>query len=588
MALQKQQSEPYSVPEQSKQLLYSGILDHPLYSRHLPDAAREYAGKIRFTGSSDPSIPVNWRFAESVSALKALEGIMVNALLVSKYGIEPQDIEVNVDHAQLFIVSCLLTSVSAKGQEAVATKGFDAEGIFPNCDLHGAAASIYRICASNIYRTKDNRYFHLHSDLNPSVVQKALDLPADVAGDYDAVHRIYQAKCLEHTAAELDRLCNDVLRTSGTIAHTPAEYRASAHGQMNADQSLFELEHHPNPVQKPCWWPSRRGGDPAHPTSPLRPLAGLKVVDFSRIIAAPTLTRGLAEYGASVMRITSPHLPDMGFLHPDMGWGKWNCALDLRDPADRARARALIADADVVVYGYRPDALAKHGLGAADVLALVRERERGIIVAQLDCYGWLGPWAGRSGWQQISDACCGVSLEFGRAMHGDHGDGSGGGVDVNEPVTPLFPNSDHCAGLAGHIGVMAALLRRAETGGSFSVTCSLNQYNAWLVGRVGVYPAPIWRALWAKHGNPVFRHWQPMQFLWPAGVALLRRNAPHVLDEAFFEEREARAMGCTVRCVRPVLVFPGGKVRLGFQVGARTNGVDGPWWPEDLGVERVG
>ncbi len=176
------------------------------------------------------------------------------------------------------------------------------------------------------------------------------------------------------------------------------EYLASEHARVNADRQLWNVHDVPNPNQEPCWWPS------SPETSPSRPLAGLKIVDFSRIIAAPTLTRGLAEYGASIMRITSSHLPDMGFLHPDMGWGKWNTALDLRQPADIEKAKELILEADVVVYGYRPEVLSKYGLGSDDVLELCRSRTRGLIVARLDCYGWVGPWAHRSGWQQISDA----------------------------------------------------------------------------------------------------------------------------------------------------------------------------------------
>ena len=266
----------------------------------------------------------------------------------------------------------------------------------------------------------------------------------------------------------------------------------------------------------------------------------------------------------------------MGFLHPDTGWGKWNCALDFRVEADQERAKDLIREADVVVYGYRPSVLDKYGLGEKDVRALCADRDRGVIIARLDCYGWTGPWADRSGWQQISDACCGVSLEFGRAMHG-----------IYEPVTPIFPNSDHCAGLAGELGVLAALMRRNKEGGSFTVDCSLNSYSTWLVNEIGTYPKDVWDRLWELHGRPEFRHYHPMQYLFPQGIKLLRENTPHVLDEDFFEEREAGVMGCRIRCVKPVLRFPGGKVQPRFQVSARTNGVDRPWWPADLMVDQV-
>ena len=562
--------QKYSVIDESYKVLQNGILNNPLVSRLLPPEAQEYAHKIRFVGTHAPSIPVNWRFAESAAALKALEGIMMNALLQAKYGLEPQEVVIDTDHAQLFIVSCLLTSIVTDDQEAVQTKGFTTTSMFPGCDIYRASATPYRVCASNIYRTKDGRYFHLHTNLNPSIIHQALDMPLEADGDFEEVHKLYQEKVLQFTASELDTLSAETLKTSGTIAWTAEEYKASEHGRANANVSLWEIHDQPNPDQKPCWWPQTAE------TSPTRPLAGLKVVDFSRIIAAPTLTRGLAEYGASVMRITSSHLPDMGFLHPDMGWGKWNTSLDLRDPLDVEKAKALILDADVVVYGYRPNSLSKYGLGDDDVLELCKHRDRGIIIARLDCYGWVGPWADRSGWQQISDACCGVSLSFGRAMHGR-----------DEAVTPVFPNSDHCGGLAGHLGVISALMKRAQHGGSYIVDASLNAYSSWLVNSVGTYPEHVWQSVWALHGRPVFRHYHPMQYLFPRGVELLKANTPHILNPEFFEDREAKAMKCKVKCVKPVLQFPGGKVQLRFQVGARANGVDKPRWPDDLLDETV-
>lgn len=560
----------YSVIDEAYKLLHTAILDHTQTSKLLPPGIEGYLKRITFTGSTSPSIPVNWRFQESVSVLKALEGAMINALLHKKYGVEAEEIEINADHAQLFVISCLLTEIHAADGANVETEGFATTSVFPSCDIYRNSATPYRTCAGNLYKTKDDRYFHLHSDLNPDVIQDALGLPHEADGGYDKVYQIYQDKTMQYTSDELDQLDNGKLRRSGTIAYSPEEYRQTAHGKAEADTGLWEVDAHPNAHQEPCWWPS------SAQTSPARPLAGLKVVDFSRIIAAPTATRGLAEFGASVMRVTAGHLPDMGVFHADMGWGKWNCHLDFRQAADVEKVRALILDADVVVYGYRPSVLNKYGLGSEAVLKLCEQRKRGVIILRLNSYGWVGPWSDRSGWQQISDACCGVSLGYGRALHG-----------VDEPVTPVFPQSDHCAGIAGELGVISALMMRAEKGGSYTVSCSLNAYSQWLVNQIGTYPEDVWQKVWALHGRPKFRHYHPMQYLFPTGVKLLRQNTPHVLDEDFFEVREAKAMGCKVRCVKPVLRFPSGNVQPGFQVSARTNGVDQPVWPSDLLTEKI-
>lgn len=85
----------YSVPEQTKQLLNKGILENPLIASDLPTGAAEAASKISFTGSDLPSIPVNWRFAESISALRAYEATLVNVLLQRKYGLEPVPITID-------------------------------------------------------------------------------------------------------------------------------------------------------------------------------------------------------------------------------------------------------------------------------------------------------------------------------------------------------------------------------------------------------------------------------------------------------------------------------------------------------------
>ena len=87
--------ETYSVPEQARKLLDGGILTNPLISKSLPPETVEYGSKVKYVGSDLPSIPINWRFAESISSLKGLEATMLNVLLARKYGIEPQEVEIN-------------------------------------------------------------------------------------------------------------------------------------------------------------------------------------------------------------------------------------------------------------------------------------------------------------------------------------------------------------------------------------------------------------------------------------------------------------------------------------------------------------
>ena len=81
----------YSVPRETQHIFEKGILSNPLIAPTLPTDIAECAKKIQFKGSDKPSIPINWRFAESISALKGLEAAMINVLLKQKYGLEPQE-----------------------------------------------------------------------------------------------------------------------------------------------------------------------------------------------------------------------------------------------------------------------------------------------------------------------------------------------------------------------------------------------------------------------------------------------------------------------------------------------------------------
>lgn len=85
----------YSVPEQARNVFHNDILSNPLVSRNLPNGFQQYGSKIKFQGTDEPSMPINWRFAESISSMKALEATMLLALLDMKYNVHPKEIIIN-------------------------------------------------------------------------------------------------------------------------------------------------------------------------------------------------------------------------------------------------------------------------------------------------------------------------------------------------------------------------------------------------------------------------------------------------------------------------------------------------------------
>lgn len=144
--------------------------------------------------------------------------------------------------------------------------------------------------------------------------------------------------------------------------------------------------------------------------TPERPLAGIRVLDITRVLAGPVGTRTLAGYGAEVLRIDPP-----GFLEPggsagggDLTLGKRCVYLDLSTPSGRDTFLALLSQADVFVHGLRPGALDGLGLGP-DVR---RNAAPGVIEVTLNAYGWTGPWQARRGFDTLVQSSAGMSTEL--------------------------------------------------------------------------------------------------------------------------------------------------------------------------------
>ncbi len=394
----------YSVPAEASEVFKKGILFNPLISKYLPPETHWISSHTHFTGSDAPSLPVNWRLAEAASALKALEATLVNVLLKRKYGLEPQPVTINADQSSLFIMSTLLWTIDpVPGGENISANSIRQANpklaqYFPSCDIHRMNSSAYRNLTTNIYKCADGRYFHIHGSLNPNGTLDNIGMPHDMdVTIYEEGKELFVEAFSKICSEDLQKR-TDETKEAGTICYTTDEFRTSEHGRANAHVGLWEIHEKQSSSQPPSWWPK------SPDTGPSRPLAGLKVVDLTRVIAGPCITRSLAELGASVMRCTSPHLPDVASLLVDLNWGKWNCSIDLRKPEDREKLRALILEADVVVQGYRPGVLDKYGFAQDDIIQLCKSRPRGIIYARENCYGWYGPWSSRSGWQQIADA----------------------------------------------------------------------------------------------------------------------------------------------------------------------------------------
>lgn len=142
---------------------------------------------------------------------------------------------------------------------------------------------------------------------------------------------------------------------------------------------------------------------PPSSANPHRVLKGIKALELCRIISGPTIGRILGEYGADVLKITSPNLSDVPFFQVDGNMGKHATDLDLRTSEGRSQFESLLEDADIFVDGYRPGALDKLGYGAHAIAERGCRRGKGYVYVSETCLGSEGEWAHRAGWQQIAD-----------------------------------------------------------------------------------------------------------------------------------------------------------------------------------------
>lgn len=161
---------------------------------------------------------------------------------------------------------------------------------------------------------------------------------------------------------------------------------------------------------------------PEQDPSNLKPLAVIRIIDFSRVISAPTVSKLLAVLGADVIKVSNANLPDMAHTWVDLNTGKKDVNLDLKSHQGREAFVKLIQGADVLVDGYRPGVLQRLGFDSSSLRAINVQ----LVNLRENCYGFKGPLVHRAGWQQVSDCLVGISWLQGQFL------------GLNEPVVPLL------------------------------------------------------------------------------------------------------------------------------------------------------
>lgn len=261
-------------------------------------------------------------------------------------------------------------------------------------------------------------------------------------------------------------------------------------------------------------------------------LRGIRVVEMSRVIAAPVAGKTLAAHGADVIWITSPTLPDLPALDIDLSRGKRTVQLDIKKPDDKAKLIELLRTADVFIQSYRPGSLATQGLSAEELIVA----NPNLIIANLNAYGPDGPWAQNRGFDSIVQTCSGINIA----------DAERFGANEAARVLPCQA-FDHSAGYLLATGIIAALYKRATEGGAYEVNVSLVGVMKYL------------RSLGQHDGKTGFDI----------------KNPKGLMDVEEYLETRQTAFG-ELRAVRHAAGITG--VKVGWEVMPKPLGSDNPVW----------
>src|SRR5882724_893893 len=373
----------------------------------------------------EPQLPSSFRIAAAAQASISASGLAAARIWQLRSG-QSQGVAVNLRHA---VVEC-------RSERYLRVDGK------PPPPAWDAIAGIYK--------TRDARFVRLHTNFRHH---------------RDAVCKVLNCK------PERDEVQAALMQWDGEAFETAAYAGGCVVALMRPHEEWSDLPHAkalaalpPISIEKigdaaPKPWPA---GD--------RPLARLRVLDLSRVIAGPVAGRTLAAHGADVLLISGPGLPAIPWLTIDTGRGKLTSFVELRNDQGRGVLRNLLTEADIFSQGYRPRAISGLGFSPEDAARI----NPGIIYVTLSAYGAAGPWAARRGFDSLVQTATGFN----------HAEGQAAGVDGPKELPAQM--LDHATGYLMAFGAVMAKARQSREGGSWHVRVSLARTGQWLwnLGRV--------------------------------------------------------------------------------------------------------
>jgi crotonobetainyl-CoA:carnitine CoA-transferase CaiB-like acyl-CoA transferase len=384
---------------------------------------------VTLTGD-EPQLPSSFRIAAAAQASIAATGLAAAQVWKLRSG-QSQDVAVDMRHA---VVEC-------RSERYLRVDGKPPP---PAWDV-----------IAGIYKTRDRRFVRLHTNFRHH--RDAVCQVLNCRPERDEV----QAALMQWDAEAFETAA---YAAGGVVAmmRSHEEWSASPHAKALAELPLLSIEKIGEAAPKPWRKTSTEGGD--------RPLAGVRVLDLSRVIAGPVAGRTLAVHGADVLLISGPDLPAIPWLTIDTGRGKLSSFVELKSEQGRDVFRGLLAQADIVSQGYRPKSIAALGFSPEEAATI----NPGIVYVSMSAYGHAGPWAERRGFDSLVQTSTGFN----------HAEGQAAGVEGPKELPAQM--LDHATGYLMAFGAMMAKARQSREGGSWHVRVSLARTGRWLwnLGRV--------------------------------------------------------------------------------------------------------
>ena len=377
-------------------------------------------GKVTFAGM-DPIRPTVMKVGSASAAVVTANAIASSIIWKMRSG-EGQDIHVDLRKAyvtqsawQDILADCtLINGVSVMGSGSI--------GGLP----------------ATISPTKDGR-FVLVCPPYPSITERLVKL----LDSGTLPHQIEQAT-MKWAGEDLEKAGQDAA-VPIVMCRTQEEYRATEQYRHHAGTPLINIE--------------KIGDSEPEPLGPAeRPLSGVRALCMVHVVAGPTVPRQLAAQGADCLNLNTWNWIEAPFLYWQCDAGTRQAYLDARVDKHRKQIYKLVQGADIFVENLRPRMAAKEGFSAEELAT----HRPGIIYVTIKLNTPTGPWGDWMGFDFNAAALTGLLCECGtpdqpQAPHG-----------VNVVV-------DFLTGYMATAGAQAALIRRAQEGGSYKVTVTLSQ-----------------------------------------------------------------------------------------------------------------